>query len=192
LKLAARRVEEEWSKPRGGDVEAAPARNSSQENVTARADAQIGDELDLNKPTQQANPISTDRVLESSTPVIPDPASPKAIPDLGASSSSHSERCKESSSDSQHRDTSSSAKPPRPHIPFRLQASAVLCSWWNILLICVPTGFIVNYLDANKWATFSINFIAIIPLALILSNATEQLAMYTGETMGGLLNATFG
>lgn len=41
-------------------------------------------------------------------------------------------------------------------------------------------------------AVFVVNFIAIIPLAAMLSYATEEIAMRTGETIGGLLNASFG
>ncbi len=33
---------------------------------------------------------------------------------------------------------------------------------------------------------------AILPLAALLGDATEQLALHTNETIGGLLNATFG
>lgn len=65
-------------------------------------------------------------------------------------------------------------------------------SWVNVLLICVPVGFAVRYAHLNGIAIFVINFIAIIPLAALLSFATEELAMYTGETLGGLLNASFG
>ncbi|KAG7105708.1 Vacuolar calcium ion transporter like protein [Verticillium longisporum] len=41
-------------------------------------------------------------------------------------------------------------------------------------------------------AVFTINFFAIIPLAAVLSYATEQISMKLGESLGGLLNATFG
>ena len=34
--------------------------------------------------------------------------------------------------------------------------------------------------------------VAIFPLAALLVHATEQLTTYTGDTIGGLLNATFG
>jgi len=37
-----------------------------------------------------------------------------------------------------------------------------------------------------------VNFIAIIPLAALLSYATEEIALRIGETLGGLMNATFG
>lgn len=44
----------------------------------------------------------------------------------------------------------------------------------------------------NPTAVFVINFFAIIPLAAVLSFATEEISLKLGETMGGLLNATFG
>ena len=50
----------------------------------------------------------------------------------------------------------------------------------------------VNYLHINGVAIFVVNFIAIVPLAEILSYATEEIALRVGETLGGLLNATFG
>lgn len=56
----------------------------------------------------------------------------------------------------------------------------------------VPVGIIVNYLHITPVAIFVINFIAIIPLAALLSYATEEIAIRTGEVMGGLLNASFG
>jgi Ca2+:H+ antiporter len=39
---------------------------------------------------------------------------------------------------------------------------------------------------------FSLNFIAIIPLAALLSFATEEVSIPLGETLAGLLNATLG
>ena len=72
------------------------------------------------------------------------------------------------------------------------QLKAVFGSWINILLIFVPVGIALEYAGVNKVVVFVVNFIAIIPLAAMLSYATEELAMYVGETLGGLLNATFG
>ena len=78
-------------------------------------------------------------------------------------------------------------------IPIKHQIGAVLFgSWVNLLLVAVPVGFVVNYLDINGVAIFVVNFIAIIPLAAMLSYATEEIALRVGETLGGLLNATFG
>ena len=70
--------------------------------------------------------------------------------------------------------------------------ATILNSWINILLIFVPIGIAVHYAGISKVGVFVINFIAIIPLAAMLSFATEEIALRTGETIGGLLNATFG
>jgi Ca2+:H+ antiporter len=67
-------------------------------------------------------------------------------------------------------------------------------SWVNILLVAVPVGFILNYVRPahGGMAVFFVNFVAIIPLAAMLSNATEELARRVGEVRGALLNVTFG
>lgn len=70
--------------------------------------------------------------------------------------------------------------------------ATVFNSYINILLIFVPIGIAVNYAHIPPVGVFVINFIAIIPLAAMLSYATEEIAIRTGETIGGLLNATFG
>lgn len=62
----------------------------------------------------------------------------------------------------------------------------------NFLLPTVPLGIIAGIIGWKSTAVFTINFLAIIPLAAILSFATEEISMKLGETMGGLLNATFG
>ena len=66
-------------------------------------------------------------------------------------------------------------------------------SWINLLLLAAPAGIAINYVPSvSRVAVFVVNFIAIIPLAATLSFATEEIALRTGETIGGLLNATFG
>ena len=62
----------------------------------------------------------------------------------------------------------------------------------NILLVFVPAGIVTGAIGANPTAVFVLNFLAIIPLASLLSFATEELAAKLGQTLGGLLNATFG
>lgn len=62
----------------------------------------------------------------------------------------------------------------------------------NYLLFFVPLGLLAGALDWGSNAVFWINFCAIVPLALVLAFATEELAEHTGQTIGGLLNATFG
>jgi Ca2+:H+ antiporter len=56
----------------------------------------------------------------------------------------------------------------------------------------VPLGIIAHSLGWGPTAVFTINFFAIIPLAAVLSFATEEISAKLGETLGGLLNATFG
>jgi len=90
-------------------------------------------------------------------------------------------------------DSNEAKKRKRTHHTPWGQAKAVLFgSWVNVLLICVPVGFAVRYAHLNGYAVFIVNFIAIVPLAAMLSFATEELALYVGETLGGLLNASFG
>ena len=62
----------------------------------------------------------------------------------------------------------------------------------NYLLVFVPLGLVAGVFGWSSNAVFWINFFAIVPLALILAFATEELAEHTGQTVGGLLNATFG
>lgn len=85
---------------------------------------------------------------------------------------------------------------PQPKTPFtvanQLQRT-FLNSWINVLLIAAPVGIALAYgTKVDKIAVFVINFMAIIPLAAMLSFATEEIALRTGEVLGGLLNATFG
>jgi len=59
--------------------------------------------------------------------------------------------------------------------------------------VCVPIGIALHFVKGiSPVAVFVVNFIAIIPLAGLLSYATEELALRVGETLGGLLNASFG
>ncbi|KAL8847153.1 MAG: hypothetical protein Q9221_007783 [Calogaya cf. arnoldii] len=85
------------------------------------------------------------------------------------------------------------SKMPKQKFTFVGQLKAtLLCSPINILLVMVPVGIGVHFSNVSPIGVFVINFIAIIPLAAMLSYATEELALRTGETFGGLLNATFG
>lgn len=70
--------------------------------------------------------------------------------------------------------------------------ATILNSWINVLILAAPAGIALHVIDANPIAIFTVNFIAIIPLAAMLSYATEEIALRTGETIGGLLNASFG
>lgn len=65
-------------------------------------------------------------------------------------------------------------------------------SWMNILLVFVPIGIIVANVGINARVVFAINCVAIIPLAGLLSFATESVARKMGDALGALLNVTFG
>lgn len=90
-------------------------------------------------------------------------------------------------------DSDSQSAKPKENITFWGQFKAILFgSWINVLLVCVPIGIALNYSKVDRKAVFVINFLAIIPLAGILSYSTEEISMRVGETLGGLLNASFG
>ena len=62
----------------------------------------------------------------------------------------------------------------------------------HILLVFVPAGILTGHMGWNSTAVFVLNMLAILPLAMLLSNATEELAAEAGQVVGALLNATFG
>lgn len=99
---------------------------------------------------------------------------------------------KRNKSQSSEEDDSKKKRRPSPKLTFMSQFKAVMGSWINILLVFVPVGIALEYSGVNKIVVFVMNFLAIIPLASILSYSTEELAMYIGEVLGGLLNASFG
>jgi Ca2+:H+ antiporter len=70
--------------------------------------------------------------------------------------------------------------------------ATIFNSWINLLLLAAPVGIALNYAGIDGKVVFVVNFIAIIPLAGMLSFATEEIALHVGESLGGLLNATFG
>lgn len=65
-------------------------------------------------------------------------------------------------------------------------------SYVNILLFFVPLGIVAGLAHWDPTVVFILNFFAIVPLAAVLSFATEEISLKLGQTMGGLLNATFG
>lgn len=67
-----------------------------------------------------------------------------------------------------------------------------IAAWINVLLVFVPLGLVAGKQGWSAPWVFGLNFAAIIPLAAVLSFATEEIASRLGETLGGLVNATFG
>lgn len=69
-----------------------------------------------------------------------------------------------------------------------LTAQPILAS----LLLFIPFGFLSNLLGWEKWLVFTCNFFSILPMAWLIGKSTEDLSSTMGDTIGGLLNATFG
>ncbi|KAG1520270.1 hypothetical protein G6F52_007823 [Rhizopus delemar] len=76
-----------------------------------------------------------------------------------------------------------------PTLKSSLKAT-VFSSKVNSLLVFVPIAFVFSH--ASDSTVFSLNFMAIIPLAKLLGFATEEIALRSSSVLGSLLNATFG
>jgi Ca2+:H+ antiporter len=82
---------------------------------------------------------------------------------------------------------------PKPAPTFLSGAQEMLTGGiLNILLLTIPFAFMSQGLGWPDSVTFIFALLAIAPLAERLGFVTEQLALHTNETIGGLLNVTFG
>jgi Ca2+:H+ antiporter len=70
--------------------------------------------------------------------------------------------------------------------------NALTHSWLNVLLVLVPIGIAAELAHLPPAAIFAINAVAVIPLAGLLTHATETVALQLGDTLGALLNVSFG
>ena len=62
----------------------------------------------------------------------------------------------------------------------------------SMCLLASPFALLAYYLQWSPVWVFWLNFITMIPLAAILGDFTEEVALHTNETIGGLINASFG
>lgn len=62
----------------------------------------------------------------------------------------------------------------------------------NILLLFIPLAVASHHLGWSPVAVFWLNFVAMVPLASLLGDFTEEVAEHTNQVIGGLVNATFG
>lgn len=88
--------------------------------------------------------------------------------------------------------SASPSPPPSWRKDVRDVRALVTGSLLNLLLLFAPLAL---WAHAGGWQdtwVFAFNFLVMIPLANLLGEATEALAFHTGETIGGLVNATFG
>lgn len=74
----------------------------------------------------------------------------------------------------------------------RVLRTTLGCSYANLLLPFVFLGVMSGSYGWDDSITFVFSFLAILPLAALLSFATEELSKSVGHTLGGLINATFG
>ncbi|KAF1958482.1 calcium/proton exchanger [Byssothecium circinans] len=70
--------------------------------------------------------------------------------------------------------------------------NAIFHSWINLLLVFVPVGIASHAAHLSPAIIFAMNALAIIPLAGMLAHATEAVAARLGDTLGALLNVSFG
>lgn len=79
-----------------------------------------------------------------------------------------------------------------PGVAWGVLKTALGCSYMNFLLPFVFLGIVSGIQGWDESVVFLLNFLAILPLASLLSFATEELAKSVGQTIGALINATFG
>ena len=60
------------------------------------------------------------------------------------------------------------------------------------LLIFIPISIIGEFMHFSPTLMFILSALAIVPLAGLMGEATEEISFYTGPKLGGFLNATFG
>ncbi len=62
----------------------------------------------------------------------------------------------------------------------------------NVLLAFIPIALALDWAGAHPLLVFAASALGIVPLAGLMGRATESLAAYVGETLGGLMNASLG
>ncbi len=63
---------------------------------------------------------------------------------------------------------------------------------FNLLLVFVPIAIVGEFLHWSPLLVFAVSALAVMPLASLIGQATEELAAHTGPRLGGFLNATLG
>lgn len=73
-------------------------------------------------------------------------------------------------------------KPPAEQV-----SKMLLGSWINVLLLCVPVGFGLNYTSGPALAIFIVNFLAAVGLLGLGDSALECITSQVGTLYGSLL-----
>jgi hypothetical protein len=88
--------------------------------------------------------------------------------------------------------TPASTTPKVRHSFLRTVRQILAYSWSNLLLVFVPIGYITYLADVNAPIVFTSNALAVIPLSNLLTLATECIARDMGDSVGALMNISFG
>jgi len=62
----------------------------------------------------------------------------------------------------------------------------------NLCLLFIPVSWALHYMHQSATLIFIFSCLGIVPLAALLGLGTEQIALRTSQSFGGLLNATLG
>lgn len=62
----------------------------------------------------------------------------------------------------------------------------------NVCLLFIPVAWAMHYTNQSPTLVFVFSALGIVPLAALLGLGTEQIALHTSHSVGGLLNATLG
>jgi Ca2+:H+ antiporter len=159
--------------------------NSEQPQISLR-DGQRRSE-GANKTTNDRNGIKTDIISDNSPTASPSAAPPPQ------DTEAHGEKSPAVEQNAQDEKTSIPTRVKNGMKRFGIHTKeAILHSWINVLLIFVPIGIAVNFAGLDPEIIFAMNAIAIVPLAGLLTHATESVASRLGDTLGALLNVSFG
>lgn len=83
-------------------------------------------------------------------------------------------------------------KKPKPLSFIEGSKALLFSSKLNLLLVFLPIALGAGVTGAGDGPVFALSCLALLPLAYLLGEATEKVAFHTNETVGGLLNASFG
>jgi len=86
-----------------------------------------------------------------------------------------------------------SSQPTGPRPSYRASFMATLrYTPLNLLLFFIPVSWTFNYTHQSPTFIFIFSGLGIVPLAALLGLGTEQVALSTSQSVGGLLNASLG
>ena len=89
-------------------------------------------------------------------------------------------------------DEDSDEKKSTPKFTVFSQLRAILFnSWAHLLLLFIPTGFVVQYTHRSPVTVFCVHFVAMLPSIMVISFAVDEIGLKLGETLGGLVSTTF-